>query len=210
MGYNIGDYVCFKYRNDVHIGMIRHITLTAPIQYVVESENFPFGLNISAYDIINKYTFMKNECNNYKKESDVSKHIDPYEIIDYKIYNNKVVVFTFADGTEERAVCDPKDKFDLERAVEVGIIKKKLGGSNAYNTLVKKAMNQIKAVDKRKAAEIAEAEIKAHRRQKDIERKIKRKEKKREEQIEIQKEAFLRAMQAYDECALNVQIETLS
>lgn len=209
MKYKIGENVFFIYGGKLKCGKIVawKILDETLVNYIIESTEPCELVNISEKCICNRI-YTKN--NDVKKESDVSKYIDPYEIVDYKIYNNKVVVFTFADGTEERAVCDPKDKFDIERAAEVGIVKKKLGGSNAYNTLVKRAMNQIKAVDRRKAAEIAEAELKAHRRQKDIERKIKRKEKKREEQIEIQKEAFLRAMQAYDECALNVQIETLS
>ena len=205
MEYGFGDKVAFIYGGKVHCGIIvgcRMVDETL-IEYVVTSEEFPNLVTISESRIC------KVKSEGIKKEDNV-KELHSYEIVDYKIFNNKAVVFTFADGTEERAVCDPKDQFDLERAVEVGIVKKKLGGSNAYNTLVKKAMNQIKAVDKRKAAEKAEEELKAHRRQKDIERKIKRKEKKRLEQIEIQKEAFLKAMMEYDECVANIQTETLS
>lgn len=135
------------------------------------------------------------------KDMYVKKDFNPDEIIDYKVFNDKVVVLYFADGTEEKTVCNAKDKFSIERAAEVGVMKKKLGGSNAYNKLVNNAIKQIEAINKRKAAEKAEEELQAHRRQKDIERKIKRKEKKREEQIEIQKEAYIRAMK---ECGYNI------
>ena len=110
----------------------------------------------------------------------------------------KTKVVTFADGTEEKAVCDQRDRFDLERAVEVCVMKKQVGGHKVYNKLVRDAMKQLKAVDDHKKKEKAEEELKAKRRQKDIERKLKRKEKKRQAEIEIQKEAYLKAMQVLE------------
>ena len=72
------------------------------------------------------------------------------KIKDYKIINDKVVIVTFVDGTTEKAVCDPEDTFDLERAVEICICKKMFGGTKAYNDAIRKALKQIDAIDKKR------------------------------------------------------------
>ena len=120
-------------------------------------------------------------------------------ITDYKVFNNKVVVVWFDDGTTEKATCDKLDVFDLERAIEVCIVKKKFGGSNEYNKTVRRAMKQIAAIDKNKKLEKEEQELLAKKKAKEIARKIKRIEKKRQEQIDMMAEAYLKAMFAYDE-----------
>lgn len=120
-------------------------------------------------------------------------------IKDYKVINDKVVIVTFADGTTEKAVCSPKDAFDLERAIEICICKKVFGGTKAYNNAIKDALKDVAAIDKQKKADKEKAERIAKKKAKEIERKILRREKKRQEQVDIQAEAFLKAMQMYDE-----------
>ena len=135
----------------------------------------------------------KNMTNGYKFPT-----IQPV-IIDYKVFNNKVVVVWFDDGTTEKATCDDLDVFNLERAIEVCVVKKKFGGSNEYNKAIKKAMKQIAAIDKKKKIEKEEQELLAKKKEKEIARKIKRREKKRQEQVDMMTEAYLKAMLAYDE-----------
>lgn len=121
-------------------------------------------------------------------------------IVDYKVIDNTVVIFTFSDGTTEKTVCNREfDEFELWRAVELAICKKKFGGTKAYHKAVNNAIKQIENIDAKKEAEAAEQERIAHRKAKYAERQAKRKAKRRQEQIDIQTEAFLQAMLKYDD-----------
>ena len=136
---------------------------------------------------------------NLLKNVTLSANVDPV-IVDYKIIDNTVVIFTFSDGTTEKTICDHKfDEFDLNKAIEIVICKKKFGGTKAYNNAVRKAIKQIKNIDARKKAESEEQERIAHRKAKYAERQAKRKAKRRQEQIDIQTEAFYNAMMKYDD-----------
>ena len=121
-------------------------------------------------------------------------------IVDYKVIDNTVVIFTFSDGTTEKTVCNHEfDEFELKRAVELAICKKKFGGTKAYHKAINKAIKQIENIDAKKKAEAEEQERIAHRKSKYAERQAKRKAKRRQEQINIQTEAFLQAMLKYDD-----------
>jgi len=120
------------------------------------------------------------------------------KIKDYKKLNDRVVIVTFSDSTTEKAICAPEDKFDLERAIEVCVCKKIFGGTKAYNNAIKNALKQIAAIDKKKKADAEEEERIAKKKAKDVQRKIRRKEKLRQEQVNIQAEAFLKAMQMHE------------
>lgn len=136
---------------------------------------------------------------NLLKNITLSAEVEPI-IIDYKIIDNTVVIFTFSDGTTEKTVCDHKfDEFDLNKAIELAICKKKFGGTKAYHNAVNKAIKQIEDIDAKKKAEAEEQERIANRKAKYAERQAKRKAKRRQEQIDIQTEAFLKAMLAYDD-----------
>lgn len=148
---------------------------------------------------------MSNYTINYEKIEEFSKEytafMDKYlnSIRDYKIINDTVVIFKFGDGTEIKTVCNPNDKFDLHEAAKIAICKKKFGGTKEYNNALRNAIRQVDDVTKKKANEIAEEKRIAKRKAKYVERQAKRKEKKRQAQIDIQKEAFLKAMLAYDD-----------
>ena len=105
-------------------------------------------------------------------------------ITDVKTYDDKVVKVLFADGTYEKAVLSENDTFSLEQGVSICLTKKllsKIVGSDFSGEAKEKA-------EKEKAAAKEKAEkIKAIR--------AKRKAQLREEQIEIQAEAYRRAMQ---------------
>ena len=121
------------------------------------------------------------------------------------IVSNKVVEVTFSDGTKEKAVCKEPDIFSLEIAISICISKKIMGGSSAYNNAIKQGMkvyndklemeSAVKAewerIEKKRAKRIAYKKLRDSRRKEEEER---RKAREREEQIEIQKEAYLRAM----------------
>jgi hypothetical protein len=128
-------------------------------------------------------------------------------IKDYKVIEDKVVIVTFTDGTTEKAVCSPEDKFDLERAIEICVCKKIFGGTKAYNNAIKDALKQIVAIDKKKKADADEAERIAKKKAKEIDRKNRRKERNRQAKIDIQAEAFLKAMQMYDDYIVNTVVE---
>ena len=132
-----------------------------------------------------------------------------FTIVDYKIINNTVVIVTFSDGTTEKAVCDENDTFDFEKAIEICVCKKRFGGSKEYNNAIKKALKQVTSIDNKKKIEAEEQERIAHRKAKYAERQAKRKAKRRQEQVNIQSEAFFKAMVMYDEYAMdNVMDET--
>lgn len=107
---------------------------------------------------------------------------------------NKVVEVTFIDGDKQKAVCQEPDVFSLEQAISICLTKHLLGGTGVYNKAVKNGMkvydNKLKADNTTKAEE----DRIAKRRAKKMAYMKRRAEKRREEQIEIQKEAYVRAM----------------
>ena len=144
-----------------------------------------------------KGTTNKNMENTNKVDKE--NKYDPYEIIDYKVINDTVVIVTFADGTTEKAVCNKNDTYDFERAIEICICKKKFGGTKEYNTAIKNALRQVKAVDDKKKKEAEETELAKRREAKIAKRKAKRKEQRRQQRIDDMSEAFLKAMLDYDD-----------
>lgn len=127
-------------------------------------------------------------------------------IEDVQSINNKVVIVKFADGTTEKAVLSDDDTFSLEQGISICITKKILNkvlkganGSSAYNKLVDYGLKvyndkvknaKKKAEDEKKAKEAEQKRIEKIRK-----KRAKRKAKLKEEQIEIQAEAYRRAMQ---------------
>lgn len=135
---------------------------------------------------------------------DKEKKYDPYEIVDYKVINDTVVIVTFADNTTEKAVCNKNDTYDFERAIEICICKKKFGGTKAYNSAIKNALRQVKAVDDKRKKEAEEKELEKRREAKIAKRKAKRKAQRRQQRIDDMSEAFLKAMLDYDDKILEM------
>ena len=144
-----------------------------------------------------KGTINKNMENTNKVDKE--KKYDPYEIVDYKVINDTVVIVTFADETTEKAVCNKNDTYDFERAIEICICKKKFGGTKEYNTAIKNALRQVKAVDEKKKKEAEEKELEKRREAKIAKRKAKRKAQRKQQRIDDMSEAFLKAMLDYDD-----------
>ena len=117
------------------------------------------------------------------------------DITDVKTYDNAVVVF-FADGTRTSAVLDFEDKFNFEYGISICITKKLLGehGHAIYNKLINKAYKVIKA--NKKKVEEAEKRKEEEKKARELKkaRSERRKAKRREAAIEMQKEAYKRAI----------------
>lgn len=129
--------------------------------------------------------------------------ISSYEILE----RNKVIRVSFSDGAQEKVICDDKDKFDLQRGLFVALSKKMykdkytLEGIEHMATELSYQKKYAKMVDKaikEHDRKLVEAENKKYEEamQKRLahERKVKRDKKKRERMINIQKEAYVRAM----------------
>ena len=120
------------------------------------------------------------------------------EIIDVKVINNKVVIVTFIDGTQAKAVCDKDDTFNLEVGIGICITKRLMSndeqtGNSMFNKTIKSALQVMKRNEQleqtRKEIEEEEKRIKEKIRRK----KEKRAEKRRQKKIQMMAEAILLA-----------------
>lgn len=111
---------------------------------------------------------------------------------------NKTVIVTFVDDTKTVAVLDKEDTFSLEQGISICITKKLLGenGSSIYNKLIKRALKVKKQNEKTAERDKKAKEKEKQRKELVLARHKKKMAKKREEQIEIQKEAYIRAMKS--------------
>lgn len=140
---------------------------------------------------------------NYIKECRIENGND---VIDVNIIvPDKVVEVTFLDGTKEKSVCREPDVFSLEQAIGICVSKKVMGGSSAYNNAIKRGLkvyeNKIheEQIDEEEQERIERkrAKKKAYKERRAAKRALeetKRALEEREKQIEIQKEAYIRAM----------------
>jgi hypothetical protein len=135
-----------------------------------------------------------------RKTKEKVKDMKDFKIVDYKVYNNKALNVTFEDNlgnkVEEKAVCNEADKFDLERGIEVCVLKYVLG--DTYKQIIREAGRQIKALDKEAKDKKAQEEMIARKKAKNARRKAARQEKARKERIAEMTEAYLAAMIEYD------------
>lgn len=122
------------------------------------------------------------------------------------IVPNQVVEVTFADRTKQKSVCKEPDVFSLEQAISICITKKIMGGSGRYNNAIKAGLKVYEGKLKKKDADQAEQDRieKKHakklayferRKKKIAEAMAERLRAEREEMIEIQKEAYVRAIE---------------
>lgn len=115
------------------------------------------------------------------------------DIKDVIVHNDCVVIVEFADGTTEKAVLHPEDKFSLEQGISICITKKLVGGSSIYNKLMERALKVKADNEAAKAKRAAEEKERKERAKKYAAKKAERKAKKREDYINSHKEAFMRA-----------------
>lgn len=127
---------------------------------------------------------------------------------DVKVIGDSVVIMYFADGTTEKAVLNKEDTFSLEQGISICLTKKMLSmisedsGSSVYNKLVEHCLNVYKnnrqAEQDETQKKIADKEAAKKFKEKLDRKKARKAAEKREAQIEIQKEAYLRAMKEYN------------
>ena len=129
-----------------------------------------------------------------KENNDINMKKTSYKIVDYKVYDNKVVVVKFDDNTEEKAVCCNLDDFDIERGIEVCVMKHICGGNDTYKSILHTANRQIKDIDKAKEAKKAQEELVEKKKAKAAKRKAKYLENKRKERVEEMTEAYVKAL----------------
>ncbi len=126
------------------------------------------------------------------------------DITDVSVANDRVVFVTFADGTKEKAVLAADDQFSLEQGISICITKKLLSmktednGSSVYNKIVEKGLKVVEDKKKKAEAEKQEKQVKSNRIKKLKAKKARKANAAREAQIEIQKEAYLRAMREFN------------
>lgn len=117
------------------------------------------------------------------------------DISDVVVINNTVIM-KFMDGTKTKAVLEPDDKFSLEQGISICITKKLLGedGSNIYNKLVNRAYKIKERNEKEAKAIKAAMEADKAKKAREEAKLRKHKAKKRAAAIEMQAEAYVRAM----------------
>mgnify|MGYP002592460417 CR=1 FL=1 len=165
-------------------------TMAKPFTY---NWTLDMGEETNLAEELKKYIMCTTE-NNMTYCVKIEKFNALVNVKDVSVYNNKVVEVTFTNNTKEKSICDDMDKFDIDRGIEVCILKYLLGGSNGYNNLIKSIRKKYddKLDNQKKEAERHE-QMKRKRAKRQAAKK-RRAERKREEQIEMQKEAYVRAM----------------
>ena len=123
---------------------------------------------------------------------------DKFLPYDYKIFNDKVIIAYFKDGTKEKAVVQDGDTFDVNTGLEICILKH-IGtryGINFQNAFRKNK----KAIDKKHEKNIAK-KVEAERKKNAAKAKLERKKrKKKEEQIDTIAKAIIKAQCSDDGC----------
>ena len=135
-----------------------------------------------------------------KRRDDMSNTI--FNVIE--IVPNKVVKVVFCDGTVEKVVCHEGDTFSLEMAITICMAKKLYGGTAAYNKAVRDGMKIYKERLEWKQKAKEDQDRIAKKKQKRKEYLARREARRRDEQIEIQKEAYIRAMKELNDDASTV------
>lgn len=132
----------------------------------------------------------------------------PEYIKDVQFYP-PAVKMTFIDGTVITSVAQGDDEYNPEQGMIMCILQYIFGGktyNNMFRKWIKKDEERKIAEEKKVLAEKEAKEIKARQEARGAKRKAIRAAKKREETIEIQKEAYLRAMKEASASADNKEV----
>lgn len=155
---------------------------------------------MSAYGLSINYT-NGWRLTNEPRDLDLSSPVADINVI----VPNKVIEVIFEDGTKEKAVCQDPDTFTMWQAISTCVSKKAMGGSSKYNNAIRKGLKIYEEKLANEAAAKAEEErinkkrakrmaYKARRAERLAQEETARLQAEREEMIEIQKEAYIRAM----------------
>jgi hypothetical protein len=124
--------------------------------------------------------------------------IEVPKIIDVKVINDKVVIVTFIDGTQTKAVCDKDDTFNLEVGIGICITKRLMSndeqtGNSMFNKSIKDALKVMKRNEQLEQARKEFEEEKKRIEAKIQRKKEKRAEKRRQKKIQMMADAILLA-----------------
>ena len=132
----------------------------------------------------------------------------PSSIKDVQFYP-PAVKMTFTDGTVTTSVAQGDDEYNPEQGMIMCILQY-IFGNKTYNNMFRKWIKNDEdrkiAGEKEALAEKEAKEIKARQEAREAKRKAVRAAKRREEAIEIQKEAYLRAMKEASASADNKEV----
>lgn len=134
------------------------------------------------------------------KEMEATDQMFRNSIIEIKeIVPNKVYEYRFVDGDIQKTVCSDSDQFSMEGSITIAYAKHFMGGSGRYNRAVDKAMKLF--ANQKAAEEKAKKEAKAAkvRQEKKAKKRAERAARKREAEIELQAEAYRRALKSMKE-----------
>lgn len=118
------------------------------------------------------------------------KKEDSCGIKSYKVFNNKVVIVNFDDGTTEKAICSNDDTFSVEAGLNVCILKHLLGGSGAYNHMIQRVVKQHDKEEKEEKRNKLES---GNKKNADERKRKKKADKRKERRIREFTEAIMRA-----------------
>lgn len=139
--------------------------------------------------------YLKTSEETHNNNSSFS-NFSPNMIENVKFYPPATKMF-FKDGSVTTSVAHKEDKFDPSIGMMICIFKYIFKG-NSYNNMFRRWIKKAKEEERKKIEEelkkIQKEETRERRAKKKAAKKLLKKIAKREEEIEIQKEAYLRAM----------------
>jgi hypothetical protein len=135
-------------------------------------------------------------------DNNETKKIEPIKevnITNIEMYNDRVVKVTFDDGSFTKSVCQENDIFDLDVGITVCLMKKMLDsgkgdGTRIYNDIIRNAHKLIEDKENEKIEKQLEKENQKKKARKAQMKKQAKKLKAKEEAIDIQKQAYIRAL----------------
>ena len=151
-------------------------------------------------DHLKRVEKIQKKIDYYKRESGFEKieEVVPKKILNIKIKEGVNTIF----GYEGKIVCDERDKFSMEYALYLALAKCDYGKKYTSKGIEKKA-GELKFERSYEALLEARRQKRWERKQRQMDRRAEKKkaqeEKEREEKIQIQTEAYLRAMKAVKE-----------
>lgn len=163
---------------------------------ILKASNIKYG--ILNRDTSDSFTFVIKKYNSFT----------PACIKDVQFYP-PAVKMTFIDGTVTTSVAQGDDEYNPEQGMIMCILQYIFGGktyNNMFRKWIKKDEERKIAEEKKVLAEKEAKEIKARQEAREAKRKAIRAAKRREETIEIQKEAYLRAMKEASVSADNKEV----
>lgn len=118
-------------------------------------------------------------------------NIAPDEIISVNVIKEgKVISCLFADGDEQKAICDEQDHYSLENGIAVCVAKHAMGGSGVYNRAIRQGLRVYKEQEQRKADLEERKRIEENHRRKHQRYLDRKKKRLREARIQEMAEAF--------------------